>query len=51
MCHPGFVDDALRQADLVTDQRTAEHKFFASDQMLEIVQRANLVVSNFRVEL
>ncbi len=50
MRHPGFVDGALRHADLVTDQRTVEHDFFVSDQMLETLQGANLVVSRFQVE-
>lgn len=31
MCHPGFVDEALRQADDLIDARPREYEFFASD--------------------
>jgi predicted glycoside hydrolase/deacetylase ChbG (UPF0249 family) len=31
MCHPGEVDDALRQLDPVTDQRAQEYAYFAGD--------------------
>jgi chitin disaccharide deacetylase len=32
MCHPGFVDEALRSLDPLTTQREAEHAFLASDR-------------------
>jgi len=31
MCHPGFVDDTLRQLDPLTDLREKEYAFFAAD--------------------
>ncbi len=49
MCHPGFVDDELRRADSLTDQRTVEHQFFMSAEFLEILDSANLSISRFRV--
>ena len=30
MCHPGFVDDALRAVEHLTDQREVEYRFLAS---------------------
>ncbi|MBX9635230.1 MAG: ChbG/HpnK family deacetylase [Magnetospirillum sp.] len=40
MVHPGFVDDALRAADSLTDQREAELAFLASDECaLSLAQR------------
>lgn len=48
MCHPGFVDDELREADELTDQRTVEHDFFMSAEFLESLERAELFVSRFR---
>jgi predicted glycoside hydrolase/deacetylase ChbG (UPF0249 family) len=32
MCHPGFVDQTLRNLDPLTTQREAEHAFLASDR-------------------
>lgn len=31
MCHPGFVDDTLRELDPLTDQREREYTYLASD--------------------
>lgn len=31
MCHPGFVDDTLRELDPLTDQREREYAYLASD--------------------
>jgi len=31
MCHPGFVDDVLRELDPLTDQREREYAYLASD--------------------
>ncbi|HMM92658.1 ChbG/HpnK family deacetylase [Bradyrhizobium sp.] len=31
MCHPGFVDETLRNLDPFTNQREAEHAYLASD--------------------
>ena len=32
MCHPGFVDETLRNLDPVTTAREAEHAYLASDR-------------------
>ncbi|MDA8231006.1 MAG: ChbG/HpnK family deacetylase [Magnetospirillum sp.] len=32
MCHPGFVDDALKAADRLTGQREVEFRFLASEE-------------------
>jgi predicted glycoside hydrolase/deacetylase ChbG (UPF0249 family) len=39
MCHPGFVDDGLRARDPLLEQREAEHKFFASDNLPTLLAR------------
>ena len=31
MCHPGFVDDTLRDLDPLTDQREREYAYLAGD--------------------
>ena len=48
MCHPGFVDDDLKRADSLADQRTVEHDFLLSNEFLDTLDRAELVVSRFR---
>ena len=47
MCHPGHVDDALREVDDVTDAREEELRFFGSDEFLAAVARHGLVLSRF----
>ena len=37
MCHPGFVDDTLRQLDPLTDLREREYAFFSSDAFPELL--------------
>ena len=37
MCHPGFVDDALRELDPLTDQREHEHAYLAGDGFPELL--------------
>lgn len=40
MVHPGLVDDALRAADSLTDQREVEYRFLASDScVLDLAAR------------
>ena len=34
MCHPGFVDDALRRLDRLTDLREREYAYLASERFL-----------------
>jgi hypothetical protein len=44
MCHPGFVDDALRRLDPLTDIREREYAYFKSDEFetLLAAQRVTL---------
>ncbi len=39
MCHPGFVDDTLRQLDPLTDLREREYAFFAAAPDVLAAQR------------
>ena len=39
MCHPGFVDAALRDRDSVTAARGFEYDFLASDDFLKLLDR------------
>jgi len=48
MCHPGYVDEELRRADSLTDQRTVEHDFLGSDGFLETLKNANLEVARYQ---
>jgi len=45
MCHPGFVDDALRGRDPLTDRREVEQAFLAGDEMPRALARAGLSLS------
>lgn len=42
MVHPGFVDDALRAVDPVTDQREREYAYLASEQFAQSLDRRGL---------
>ncbi len=44
MCHPGHVDDTLRARDPLLDRREAEHKFFASDNLPRLLDRAGVTL-------
>lgn len=44
MCHPGFVDDALRARDTLTDRREEEHKFLASENLPGLLSRAGVTL-------
>ena len=37
MCHPGFVDDALREIDPLTDQREHEHAYLKGERFPELL--------------
>lgn len=37
MCHPGFVDDTLRELDPLTDQREREYAYLASDDFAALL--------------
>lgn len=45
MCHPGHVDDALRQLDGLTDQREREYSYLASRAFGELLAARNLTLS------
>lgn len=45
MCHPGLVDDALRAADPLTDQRETEYHFFMSAAFPETLEDAGFVLA------
>lgn len=40
MCHPGFVDDTLRELDPLTDQREREYAYLASDAFPVLLNEA-----------
>ncbi len=42
MVHPGFVDDALKAVDPLTDQREREYAYLASDQFAEALDKRGL---------
>jgi predicted glycoside hydrolase/deacetylase ChbG (UPF0249 family) len=48
MCHPGVVDDTLRQLDPVTGTREAEYAFLAGDEMPAILAAAGVRLARFR---
>jgi chitin disaccharide deacetylase len=43
-CHPGRVDEALRRADSLTDQREAELSFLQGSACAEVLQRRRVVL-------
>lgn len=45
MCHPGYVDDELRQIDGLTDMREAERAFLASQKFQELLSAHHLTLS------
>lgn len=45
MVHPGFVDDALRAADSLTDQREREYAYLSSDQFAQTLDRQGLRIA------
>jgi predicted glycoside hydrolase/deacetylase ChbG (UPF0249 family) len=45
MCHPGFVDDTLRELDPLTTQREQEHAFLASDDFPQLLAANNVTLA------
>ena len=45
MCHPGFVDDALRNLDPLTDLREREFAFLASDAFPQVLADNGVVLA------
>jgi predicted glycoside hydrolase/deacetylase ChbG (UPF0249 family) len=45
MCHPGFVDQALRSRDLLTAPREAEYAYFAGDAYPSALARAGVTLA------
>lgn len=45
MCHPGFVDDTLRERDPLTDRREAEYAFLAGDGMPRALAQAGVTLA------
>lgn len=45
MVHPGFVDDALRAVDPVTDQREREYAYLASDQFAHSLDQRGITLA------
>lgn len=48
MCHPGEVDDELRQLDPVTESRPVETAFLLSQRFIEICEAAGMQPRRFR---
>lgn len=44
MCHPGFVDAELKSRDPLQEQREAEHKFLASDNLPTLLARTGVTL-------
>ena len=42
MCHPGFVDDTLRELDPLTDQREREHAYLAGDDFPRLLDELGI---------
>ncbi len=47
ICHPGHVDDSLREFDSLTDQREIELAYFKSDEFATLLNQKNLVLGRF----
>jgi predicted glycoside hydrolase/deacetylase ChbG (UPF0249 family) len=46
MCHPGFVDDALKSLDSLTTLRQDEFSFFSSDAFPRLLAEHGVVLAN-----
>ena len=44
MCHPGFVDDTLRDLDPLTAQREREYDFLNSDSFTRLLADKNVTL-------
>ncbi|MGY3620801.1 ChbG/HpnK family deacetylase [Bradyrhizobium sp. USDA 10063] len=45
MCHPGFVDEMLRELDPLTTQREREHAFLGSEHFPEMLAANNVTLA------
>lgn len=45
MCHPGHVDDVLRDLDPFTDQREREYQYLASDAFADLLRASNVTLA------
>jgi predicted glycoside hydrolase/deacetylase ChbG (UPF0249 family) len=45
MCHPGFVDEALKELDPLTTQRENEHAFLGSEPFLQLLAANNVTLA------
>lgn len=45
MCHPGFVDDMLREVDDVTDQREREFAYLAGDAFPRLIEASRATLA------
>ena len=45
MCHPGFVDEMLRQLDPLTDLREKEYAFFAAESFPKIMLESRVTLA------
>lgn len=45
MCHPGFVDETLRQLDPLTDLREREYRFFSGDAFPQALAEHRVTLS------
>ncbi|MET0970191.1 MAG: ChbG/HpnK family deacetylase [Tardiphaga sp.] len=44
MCHPGHVDDVLRELDPLTDQREREYQYLAGDDFPRLLAAHNIIL-------
>lgn len=51
MCHPGFVDDVLRDLDPLTDQREREYEYLAGDAFPRLLAAKQTVLADASVDL
>ena len=47
MCHPGFIDRALERVDTVTSQREVEFKFLASNELSDLLNKAEICLGRY----
>jgi len=45
MCHPGRVDDELKELDSLTDLRETEYRYFASDAFVDLLFRRHVALA------
>jgi predicted glycoside hydrolase/deacetylase ChbG (UPF0249 family) len=45
MCHPGFVDEVLKELDPLTTQRENEHAFLGSERFVQLLAANNVTLA------